>query len=112
MVGTDASICMLLDGPITHDGQSQRTVRTLSTVARVLVVTTGGSEGDQPLFDEAVGGRPTVRPALSVLQGFFLLPRQNDHLAEAGLADGRTLDVVWANDYSTLVPALRIAHAT
>src|SRR3954452_13616702 len=112
MVGTDASICMLLDGPITHDGQSQRTVRTLSTIARVLVVASGGSEDDQSLFDEDVEVRPTVRPALSALERFFLLHRQNDHLAEAGLADGRKFDVVWANDYSTLVPALRIAHAT
>jgi glycosyltransferase involved in cell wall biosynthesis len=112
MVGTDASICMLLDGPITHDGQSQRTARTLSTVARVLVVTAGGSEHDQSLFGEGVEVRPTVRPPLTGLRKFFLLDRQNDHLAGAALAGGRSFDLVWANDYSTLVPALRVAQAT
>jgi glycosyltransferase involved in cell wall biosynthesis len=56
--------------------------------------------------------RPTVRPEPSWLRKWFLLHRQNDQLADAALADGRRFDVVWANDYPTLFPALRVARAT
>jgi glycosyltransferase involved in cell wall biosynthesis len=104
------SICVLDDGPVTHDGRVQRTVRTLSEVGRVLLLTCGGSERDQELFGENVQVRPTTRPDLAGLPKYLLLHRQCDHLADAALAQGRGFDIVWANDYSTLAPAGRIAR--
>jgi glycosyltransferase involved in cell wall biosynthesis len=108
----DPSICVLLDGPVTHNGRAQRTVRTLSEVGRVLLVTSGGSVGDQELFEQGVEVRPSVRPEMRGLRKWFLLHRQNDELADTALAHRRGFDLVWANDYSTLYPALKIAGAT
>jgi hypothetical protein len=104
------SFCVLLDAPVTHNGRVQRSVRALSRVGRVLLVTSGGSERDQELFDDRVEVRPTTRPTLSGVRKWLLLHRQNDQLADAALASDRDFDVVWANDYSTLVPARRIAR--
>jgi glycosyltransferase involved in cell wall biosynthesis len=109
---SDLSFCVLLDGPVTNDGRVQRTARTLGGLGDVLLVTAGGSERDQDLFGDRVEVRPTVRPEPSWLRKWFLLHRQNDQLADAALADGRSFDLVWANDYTTLVPALRVASAT
>ena len=107
-----ASFCILLDGAVTNDSRVQRTARTLSELGHVLLVTSGGSDRDQDLFDERVRVIPTVRPAASGLRKWFLLHRQNDQLADAALLEGRRFDLVWANDYSTLFPALRVAHET
>ncbi len=107
-----ANFCMLLDGAVSNDSRVQRTARTLSELGHVLLVTSGGSDRDQDLFDERVTVIPTVRPAPSGLRKWFLLHRQNDQLAGAALAEGRNFDLVWANDYSTLFPALQVAHET
>jgi glycosyltransferase involved in cell wall biosynthesis len=112
MTTSERSFCVLLDGAVSYDGRVQRTVRTLSGLGRVLLVTSGGLESDQSIFDDRVEVRPTVRPTHTGLRKWFLLHRHNDQLAEAVLADGRSIDLVWANDYSTLLPALRIACAT
>jgi glycosyltransferase involved in cell wall biosynthesis len=112
VVDLDVSICVLLDSPVTYNGRVQRTVRTLSRFGRVVLVTTGGSPSDRGMFDDAVEVRTTERPALSGMRKWLLLHRQNDHLADAALADGRDFDIVWANDYSTLFPARRIARET
>lgn len=106
------TFCVLLDRPVTYDGRVQRTVRTLSTLGQVLLVTSGGSERDQELFDNRVEVRPTVRPIPSGLRKFVLLHRQNDQLLDAVLSDDRRFDVVWANDYSTIHPAREIARKT
>jgi glycosyltransferase involved in cell wall biosynthesis len=87
-------------------------VRILSERGHVLLVTCGGSEDDRALFNGRVDVRPTMRPPLSFLRRWFLLHRQNDQLATAALGDGRRFDVVWANDYSTLFPAERVARAS
>jgi glycosyltransferase involved in cell wall biosynthesis len=112
MSARDTSICVLVDAPITNDARVQRTTRTLSRLGRVLLVTSGGSDLDQRFFDDRVEVKPTVRARLSGLRKWFLLHRHNDQLAEAALAGGRSFDLVWANDYSTLFPAVRIARAT
>jgi glycosyltransferase involved in cell wall biosynthesis len=108
----DLSFCVLLAGPVSHDGRVQRTVRTLSGLGRVLLVTVGGSEGDQELFDERVEVFSAPQPRLSGPRRWFLLHRQHDQLADVALADGRGFDLVWSNDYPTLWPAVRIARAT
>lgn len=109
---TERSICILLDGPVTHDSRVQRVARTLNALGQVLLVTAGGSEADQELFGDGVVVSPTALPNPVGLRKWFLLHRQNDGLADAALAEGRRFDLVWANDYSTLYPALRIASAT
>jgi len=104
------NICVLLDGPVTHNGRVQRTVRTLSQVGPVVLFTSGGSEHDGELFDARVEVRPVPRLVPSGLRRYLLLHRQNDGLADAARDHGRGFDLVWANDYSTLAPALRIAR--
>ena len=101
---------MLRDAPVTHDSRVQRSVRSLSQLGHVLLVTSGGSEQDQDLFDDRVEVRCTTRPALTGLRKWLLLHRQNDQLADTALACGRDFDLVWANDYSTLHPGRRIAR--
>lgn len=100
----------MLDGPVTYNSHVQRSVRTLSRLGSVMLVTAGGSEHDQALFDYRVEVRHAERPVLTGARKWLLLHRQNDHLAEAALANGRDFDVVWANDYSTLFPARQIAR--
>lgn len=107
-----SSVCVLLDCPVTHDGRVQRTVRTLSRRGPVLLVTSGGSADDRHLFNDRVEVRPMRRRRASGLRRWLLLHRQHDQLADEVLRDGRRVDVVWANDYSTLFPAVRIARAT
>jgi glycosyltransferase involved in cell wall biosynthesis len=109
---TTPSFCVLLDSPVTFNGRAQRTASTLSALGPVLLVTSGGTEQDQALFDDRVEVKTTVRPEPAGLRRFVLLHRQNDQLADAALESGRKFDVVWANDYSTLHPARRIARAT
>jgi glycosyltransferase involved in cell wall biosynthesis len=104
--------CVLLDGPVTFDGRVQRTVRTLSRLGPVLLVTSGGSEHDQALFGDRVEVRATTPGEPRGLRRFVLLHRQNDQLATAALEDGRDFDLVWANDYATLHPAREVARAT
>jgi glycosyltransferase involved in cell wall biosynthesis len=109
---SEIQLCVLLAGPIAHNGRVQRTARTLSEFGSVVLVTSGGSESDQTLFDDRVEVVTTVRPVPSGLRKWILLHRQNDQLADAAVATGRTFDFVWANDYSTLTPALRLARRT
>jgi glycosyltransferase involved in cell wall biosynthesis len=78
----------------------------------VLLVTSEGPERVKDLFGERVDVRPTVRPTTRWLRKWFLLHRHYDQLAEAAIADGRSFDLVWANDYPTLFSGVRIARAT
>ncbi len=95
---------------MTLDGRVQRTVRTLSHIGSVLLVTSGGSDQDQSLFGDSVEVRTTVRPLPSALDKWLLLHRLHDHLADAAVSSGRRFDIVWANDYATLAPARRLAR--
>lgn len=97
---------------MTYNGRVQRTVGTLSQLGPVVLFTSGGSERDRAVLDPRVELRPVARPKPSGLRKWVLLHRQNDQLADAALASDRDFDVVWANDYSTLFPARRIAHET
>jgi glycosyltransferase involved in cell wall biosynthesis len=95
---------------VTYNGRVQRTVRALSSLGDVVLVTSGGSRKDQTLFERGVEVRPTIRPEPRGPRKFVRLHRQNDQLADTGLAAGYEFDLVWANDYSTLHPGLRIAR--
>jgi len=108
--GREPSICVLLDAPVTLDGRVQRTVRTLSQIGPVLLVTSGGSPQDQALFDDGVEVLATADPVVPALRKWLLLHRQHDQLAEAALSSGRSFDIVWANDYPTLAPARHVAR--
>lgn len=104
--------CVLLAAPVTLDGRVQRITRTLSELGPVDLMAVGGSDSDGDLFDERVKVIPTVRPPLRGRRKWLLLHRHNDQLAAAALARGTRFDLVWANDYDTLWPALQIARAT
>lgn len=110
-MSAELSSCILLAGPVTHDGRVQRIARTLGDLGPVLLVTAGGSQGDQELFPDRVEVRPTARQPVWGARRWFLLHRQYDHLAKAALREGRAFQLVWANDYSTLFPAIEIARA-
>jgi glycosyltransferase involved in cell wall biosynthesis len=106
-------IVVLLGGPVSHDSRVIRSVRTASRLARVTLVCLKGREDDRALFGEGVELRAIPPAGLEPrgLRRHLLLHRHFDAFAPAAQEGGDRYDVVWANDFPTLMPAARISRA-
>jgi glycosyltransferase involved in cell wall biosynthesis len=107
-------VAVLLGGEVSHDSRVIRAVRTASRLAHVTLVCVQGREDDRALFGDGVELRALspVRVQSRGIRRHLLLHRYFDAFVPAAQEGGDRYDVVWANDFPTLVPAFEIAQAS